>query len=224
MAHSPSQTVSGSTREKIKTAAAEEFIERGFDGSRMQAIANRAGANKAMIYYYFHSKEALFEAIVRETFEELFSLFSEIQPEREIDPETLIPRIVHVHTQFLLEHPHLPKMMIRELHTGHPIVEKVLKQLFANMKRGQYAGFLKVFEAAAKAKKIRKVDPQQTIWNIVALNIFYFVARPFLNAGWPEVFNTKSEREILSQREKAVADLLLYGLSTRKQRSPVVRP
>jgi len=216
MPRSQTQIASNSTREKIKAAAAEEFIDRGFDGSRMQAIADRAGANKAMIYYYFHSKEALFEAIVRETFEELFGLFSEIKPEREVDPETLIPRIVHIHTRFLFEHPHLPKMMVRELHAGHPIVEKVLKELFANLKRGRYGEFLKVFEAAAKARKIRRVDPQQTMWNIVALNIFYFVAKPFLSAGWPEVFNEKSENEILNQREKSVADLLLYGLSPRK--------
>jgi TetR/AcrR family transcriptional regulator len=201
-----------STREKIKAAAAEEFTEKGLDGARMQAIADRAGANKAMIYYYFHSKEALFEAIIRETFAELFHMFSEIKPDRDLDPAKLVPRIVHIHMQFLLEHPYIPKIMVRELHSGHPIAEKVLKEMFGNMKRDRFPDLVKVFEAGARAGKIRKVDPLQTLWSIVALNIFYFVARPFLNAGWPELFSKKTERRILEAREKAVADLILHGL------------
>jgi TetR/AcrR family transcriptional regulator len=200
------------TRERIKAAAAGVFIEKGLDGARMQAIADRAGANKAMIYYYFHSKEALFEAVIRETFEELFVLFSEIKPEGKIDPKILIPRIVHVHMQFLADHPYIPKIMVRELHSGNRIAEKVLRELFAKMKLGRYFNFIKAFEAGAKSGKIRKVDPLQTIWNIVALNIFYFVARPFLQAGWPELFEGRSEKQILKSREKAVSDFILHAL------------
>jgi len=203
---------SGTTRERIKAAAAEVFIDKGLDGARMQAIADRADANKAMIYYYFHSKEALFEAIIRETFEELFRLFSGIQPDRNLDPKKLIPRIVHIHMRFLADHPYIPKIMVRELHSGNRIAEKVLRELFAKMKLGQYFNFIKVFEAGAKAGKIRKVDPLQTIWNIVALNIFYFVARPFLAAGWPELFDGRSEEELMKEREKAVSDFILHAL------------
>jgi len=60
-------------RDRIKQAAAEVFSERGFDGARMQEIADRAGANKAMIYYYFNSKEALFTAIFSENFTNLLN-------------------------------------------------------------------------------------------------------------------------------------------------------
>jgi TetR/AcrR family transcriptional regulator len=200
------------TRERIKAAAAEVFIEMGLDGARIQAIADRAGANKAMIYYYFHSKEALFEAVIRETFEELFVLFSEIRPEGKMDPKILIPRIVHIHMKFLADHPYIPKIMVRELHSGNRIAEKVLRELFSKMKQGRFPDFFKVFEAGAKAGKIRKVDPLQTIWNIVALNIFYFVARPFLQAGWPELFEGRSDEWILKSREKAVSDFILHAL------------
>jgi TetR/AcrR family transcriptional regulator len=206
------QKESESTRERIKAAAAEVFIEKGLDGARMQAIADRAGANKAMIYYYFHSKEALFEAVIRETFEELFSLFSDIQPGRSLDPKKLIPQIVHIHMQFLADHPYIPKIMVREMHSGNRIAEKVLRELFTKLKLGRYPNFIKVFEAGARAGKIRRVDPLQTIWNIVALNIFYFVARPFLTAGWPELFKGRSEEEILKAREKAVSDFILHAL------------
>ena len=202
----------GPTRERIKAAAAEVFIEKGLDGARMQAIADRAGANKAMIYYYFHSKEALFEAVIRETFEELFRLFSGIQPDRNLDLKKLIPQIVHIHMRFLADHPYIPKIMVRELHSGNRIAEKVLREIFTKMKLGRYFNFIKAFDAGAKAGKIRRVDPLQTIWNIAALNIFYFVARPFLTAGWPELFEGRSEEELLRAREKAVSDFILHAL------------
>jgi TetR/AcrR family transcriptional regulator len=208
------KTESEPTRERIKAAAVEVFIEKGLDGARMQAIADRAGANKAMIYYYFHSKEALFEAVIRETFEELFVLFSEIKLEGKSDPINVIPQIVHIHMKFLADHPYIPKIMVRELHSGNGIAEKVLREVFMKMKQGRFPDFFKSFEAGVKAGKIRKVDPFQTIWNIVALNIFYFVARPFLQAGWPELFEGRSEEQILKSREKAVADFILHALRT----------
>ncbi len=202
-----------STREKIKAAAAAEFIEKSFHGARMQSIADRAKANKAMIYYYFHSKEALFEAIIRETFEELFSLFSsEIRSDAIPDPETLIRGMVHKHMGFLAEHPHLPKLLVREMHTGQPIAARVFRELFQKLRKGLFPDFDRIIQSWITAGKIRNVDSRQVVWNIVSLNIFYFMAKPFLEAGWPEVFDSFSEDQIIERREEAVADLLVHGL------------
>ena len=49
-----------STEEKILTAAKKVFLTRGMDGARMQDIADEAGINKALLHYYFRSKEKLF--------------------------------------------------------------------------------------------------------------------------------------------------------------------
>ncbi|HRR94032.1 MAG TPA: helix-turn-helix domain-containing protein, partial [Bacteroidales bacterium] len=51
------------TEEKIFEAATEVFQEKGFDGTRMQNIAQRAGINKALLHYYFRKKDALFDAV-----------------------------------------------------------------------------------------------------------------------------------------------------------------
>ena len=65
------------TEEKIFEAAAEVFEERGLAGSRMQEIADRAGLNKALLHYYFRSKDKLFEAVFAKLagtmFKKLFS-------------------------------------------------------------------------------------------------------------------------------------------------------
>ncbi len=61
----------GRTREKILTRATEEFAARGFDGGRVDQIARRCGLSKNMLYYYFHSKEKLFLAVLERMYESL---------------------------------------------------------------------------------------------------------------------------------------------------------
>lgn len=201
------------TREKLKLAALEEFVEKGYDGARMQEIANRAGANKAMIHYYFTSKDALFESIIRETFEELFQLFSQIWSMADQSPEELIRKTVYAHFQFLSEHPYLPRIIVRELNSNNPIVEKVMHDLFEQMGNTNIRQAVDTLAAGVEAGKLRKVDPKQTIWNIIGLNLFFFIAKPLLKAIWQEEF--VDEEKLLVKREKAIVDLLLYGLLPR---------
>ena len=58
---------------EILTAAFEEFAERGYGGARMAAVAERAGIAKGLIYHYFPSKAALFEATIRARTERTFA-------------------------------------------------------------------------------------------------------------------------------------------------------
>jgi TetR/AcrR family transcriptional regulator len=202
-----------STREKIKAAAFEEFASRGYDGARMQEIANHAGVNKAMIHYYFQTKENLFRTIILEAFKNLFVRFSEIWRYENLQPNELIPKLVHTHLQFLADQPYLPQMMGRELNSGNPIVENVLKDLFDEMLKNTTGGPAKLIANWTQSGLIRNVDPQQSIWNIVALNLFIFIAKPLLKTIWSDDF--KDEKELLAKREKAIVDLLLYGLLPR---------
>jgi TetR/AcrR family transcriptional regulator len=206
----------GSTREKIKAAATEVFVEKGFAGARMQEIADRAGANKALIHYYFQSKEHLFESILRETFEDLFGRMIRLRPPAgNFSPEKIVPQIVHTHMRFLHDHPELPKLLVREMHTDNPIIKKVMGDILRKVKRGLFFDFSTLLRVGALAGRVRRVDPRQTIWSLVGMNLFFFVARPVLEAGWPELF--KNEDKLLAEREKAVADLFLYGILPGKK-------
>lgn len=201
-----------STREKIKAAALEEFVEHGYDGARMQEIANRAGANKAMIHYYFQSKDALFEAILRESFEEMFQLFGQVWESNQ-STEQLITTTVHEHLQFLAAHAHLPRILIRELNSNNPIVEKVMHELFKQIGHRRVRQAVEALATGIESGKLRPIDPKQTIWNIIALNIFIFIARPLLKVIWKEDF--ADDQKLLAKREAAIIDLLLYGLLPR---------
>ncbi|MBY0217815.1 TetR/AcrR family transcriptional regulator [Paenibacillus illinoisensis] len=59
------------TQQKILAAAEEVFAEKGFDGARVDEIAKRANVNKAMLYYYFQSKEQLLRALTEKHFKEM---------------------------------------------------------------------------------------------------------------------------------------------------------
>src|ERR1700744_4857290 len=64
------QQRSAETRVAILTAAANIFAKDGLAGARTDAIAAAAGVNKALLYYYFRSKESLYEAVVDDQFAE----------------------------------------------------------------------------------------------------------------------------------------------------------
>lgn len=85
------------TREKILAAAKKTFARKGFDGARVDEIAQKAKVNKALIYYYFKSKEEILEEIMKQFLEESINRKYAIvernrkeSPKKKIDPKELI--------------------------------------------------------------------------------------------------------------------------------------
>src|SRR4029078_3015094 len=102
------------TEEKILSAAKKVFLKEGMAGARMQDIADEAGINKAMLHYYFRSKEKLFETIFKELsieflprvnaiFESDLSLFEKI----EVFCSEYISR--------MMENPFIPLFIVNEI-------------------------------------------------------------------------------------------------------------
>ncbi len=73
------------TRSKILAAALEEFAAKGLAGTRVDEIARLAGVNKAMIYYHFDSKEALFDALFQSELEQLRAELAAVLAGRDIN-------------------------------------------------------------------------------------------------------------------------------------------
>lgn len=81
---------SAETKARVLQAAIREFSERGFDGARVDQIAQRAGANKFSVYAYFSSKDELFRAVLERTYETFRSHqtdaeFGEMEPQRALE-------------------------------------------------------------------------------------------------------------------------------------------
>ena len=66
------------TEERIFEAARKVFARKGRDGARMQEIADEAGINRALLHYYFRSKQGLFEAVFEYMFEQYMRSFDAV--------------------------------------------------------------------------------------------------------------------------------------------------
>ena len=85
-------------------AAKREFARLGFGGARIDAIAERAKANKRMIYHYFNSKEILFTAVLEDAYLDIRAAERKLELDK-MEPRTAIDTLVAFTWQYYLKHP-----------------------------------------------------------------------------------------------------------------------
>ncbi|MFW5716915.1 MAG: TetR/AcrR family transcriptional regulator [Spirochaetota bacterium] len=107
--------MSEDTRERILQAATREFSDKGFDGARVEAIAKRAGVNKALIYYYFRSKQellkALYDGLWQAVLEKLSAAYDHAPPD---EARERTHRFTHELLEFLLARRDLVRIIFME--------------------------------------------------------------------------------------------------------------
>ncbi len=117
---------SDQTKNKILTAALDEYASKGFAGTRVDQIAQVAGVNKAMIYYYFASKEELFNELIRLEMEQLKQELGEVLSERDVNSLEDMTQA----TRELLEYVESKKKLLRVLMSGAILQEALQPPLF----------------------------------------------------------------------------------------------
>lgn len=168
------------TETLIMEAAKRVFLEKGFDGTRMQDIADVAQINKSLLHYYYRSKDKLFEAVFTDAFSKfipkVIGLLSISLPFKE-----KMILFVKTYSEMLSDNPFIPSFILHELNR-HP------ERIVNTMKEGGLihndmeipAMFFKQIEEEIKKGNIKPIEPYQLIVNLLALCIFPFVARPML--------------------------------------------
>jgi len=190
------------TEEKIYEAARRIFLLKGMDGTRMQEIADEAGMNKALLHYYFRSKENLFKAVFKDIFTKFFSkvkdtIFSDISAK-----EKLIVFIDN-YINLIQANPYVPQFIINEINRD----PKVLKSLmFESGIEPQM--FLKMFFDEVQAGTLSKLDPRHIVVSILGMLVFPFVARPLMQMVY---FNDDQEAYtiFLNERKEIVKNMIL---------------
>jgi len=196
------------TQETILRAAMSEFAERGLGGARVDRIADRAGINKKLIYYYFGNKEKLFLAALETTYGDIR------EAERALNLEALAPadavrRLVNFTWQHFLDHPEFLSLLNSEnLHSARhlkqsPRIREMhapLAQLLGGvLERGRREG---VFRGG--------VDPVQLYISIAALAYFYLSNNPTLSTIFGRnLMAAKALSERLSHITEVVMGYLL---------------
>jgi TetR/AcrR family transcriptional regulator len=199
------------TEERILEAAKKVFMLKGSAGARMQDIADEAGINKALLHYYFRSKEKLFEVIFREAAGKLMAGISKIFDEEDADFFEQLRTFCKMYIQLGKDHPYLPIFVLHEMHTGDG---KVFRNIMASYKGKPFASIVNAIQKAIAAKKIIAVDPLQLILNMLSLCIFPVIAKPMFQ----QVSGVSEARYdgLLESRSEEVSAFIINAIRYKK--------
>ena len=191
--------------EKILTAAQTVFIRKGMDGSRMQEIADEAGINKALLHYYFRSKQKLFEAIFSKVFNQIFPDIRNLLLSEE-PFEVKIAAFIERYIDLLLKHPFLPSFILKEINRDPEFLASIIKKQGINP-----SDLVTLIEQEKEKGKLKKMDPRELMVNILSLSIFPFAARPLMQIVF---FNNdqKAYKKFLIQRKVTIKEFILNSI------------
>ncbi|HEY3372586.1 MAG TPA: TetR/AcrR family transcriptional regulator [Prolixibacteraceae bacterium] len=169
------ETKKDTTEEKILEAARNVFVIKGMEGARMQEIADEAGINKALLHYYFRSKERLFEAIFSGVIKMAFpKIMNILQSEAGIVSK--IEQIIDAYIDLLIKHPFIPGFVMKELNRDPSGLFKLVVKFGLNPQ----VLFDQIQQAIDRGEIIR-IKPQHLVSNIISMCVFPFAARPILS-------------------------------------------
>jgi len=190
---------------KIMDAARDVFHHRGYDGARMQEIADAAGINKALLHYYYRSKEKLFDTLFLEAISRIMPRIIDILQE-DIPLEDKIRKFVESYIDLLLANPYMPGFVIREL-SSRP---ERLQHIFSKLKGPDHLRIIEQYDEGVRDGRYLPISGEQFAVTLVASCVFPFVARPVV-----QFVLQKSESEyqkFLVQRKTAATTLLLNAI------------
>jgi len=202
----PRQTRSTETRAAILAAAGSIFAKSGLAGARTDAIAAAAGVNKALLYYYFSSKNRLYEAVVEDHFREFNRQAMEVLTGPGPAGEVLL-RYVGLHFDFISARHQAAPLFQQIMMAGGEFLERLVRKYFAP--RGEALG--KLIVRGIRSGEFRRVDPFHASVSIVSLIVFYFSAARVLGLlGYSDAYRAAN----LKRRKREVLDFIRRGLFT----------
>lgn len=169
------------SRAAILQAAVREFSREGVAGARIDAIARSARVNKALLYYYFKDKDALYSAVLDHVFGGLTTTvnaaFALNAPPRE-----KILAYVRAHFDYVAGHPLYPRIVQGEMmsagRNGSSQLDRIVKHYFRPL-AGQLS---QVLTEGMAAGDFRSVDPMQVVPSIISVIVFYFTNAPAMRS------------------------------------------
>jgi AcrR family transcriptional regulator len=183
------------------------------DGARMQDIANRAGINKALLHYYFRTKDMLFDAVFQKLAGMMFDKFAPVLKE-DMSLEEKIRYFFREHISFLQKNPKLPGFIINEINRNPGRIKKIISHIdigrYWKMLEDQHR------EELVEYNLTRESIPQ-IMTTIASMSVFPFAARAILESLMEKQgidYNT-----YLEQRKEFAADFVIAAIKNLKNKS-----
>ena len=162
------------TEQIILEAAEAEFLEKGYSNAKMMAIAQRAGVAHSMLHYYFRSKENLFQGILQQKMQEMFSLQGEAL-EGETTFEGLLRKVRDLRDRFFAANPKFAYFILTEV-MGNAQNRALLVQLVERMSRTSMVKLRELLEQEMAAGRMRRMRIENVILMMITLDVAMLTA------------------------------------------------
>ncbi len=192
------------TRAAILRAAADVFAQSGLAGARTETIARAAGVNKALLYYYFKSKDGLYCAVLEEHLREFSRRGLEVL-DSPGSARSLVLRYVSMHFDFISSRPYYPALFQRMMMSGGRLLKRLVEEYFIPLSRK----FTALIERGIRNREFRRVDARHTAISLVALTVFYFSGAKVIREVSGVNPYSKSQ---LKRRKEEVLEFIRHGL------------
>jgi len=196
------------SRQAIFDAALEEFSLEGVAGGRMDRIANTAGVNKALLYYYFKDKETLYGALLDHVFSGLLDTVNQAM-DRATTPSERIIFWLNAHFDYVAHSPSYPRLvqyeMMRVNRAGSPHIKRLVSKYFQPITER----IMKAVEEGIEAGEFRPMNPRHFVSSAVAVITNYFLNVPLLRLALP---GDPLSPERIADRRAAVLDFVSCAL------------
>ena len=169
----PPASASSDSRTRIVRAAATEFAARGYAGASVDRIARAARLNKAMIYYHFPGKAALYREILGDMLGAVRARVAAVAAS-DATPQEKIRRYVAAIAAEAEARPHFPPIWLRELAEGGAHLDR---SIIRNV-RGVLTSLAAIQDEGRRAGRFRPISPLVLHGGIVAPLMFFFATAP----------------------------------------------
>ncbi len=166
------------SRAAILNAAVAEFAEHGIAGARTDAIARSAHVNKALLYYYFKDKDALYEAVLDHVFS---GLRARVMPvlESDLPPRQKMLEYLGAYFDYIAANPRFPRVVQSEwMHSGEGTarMQRVAQEYF----RPIFEKVAEILREGIRTGEFRALNPLDFLPSVAAMIVFYFSAAPLM--------------------------------------------
>ncbi|MGD2125783.1 MAG: TetR/AcrR family transcriptional regulator [Desulfobacteraceae bacterium] len=197
--------------DRILAAATEEFASNGFFGARTQAIADAAGVNKAMLHYYFRSKENLYSQVIKAAFERILTQVREAWLAK--GPlTTRLQGVVDSYMDTYEKNPGFIKIILREVVDGGERFRKSFKELHESDALNSGFTPIDLVRRVAEELGLSSVEAIHLIVNLVGMCVISFISPPLLEHLLD--FDVSDFEGFLKQRRIAIKAMVLAYAGT----------
>jgi TetR/AcrR family transcriptional regulator len=198
------------TARRILAAAERIFAARGLAGARTDEIARAAHVNKAMLYYYFRSKERLYRAVFENLFGQAGKMIQAEMP-AQASPRRTVLAFVEGYFKFRIENPNYARlmqhMMMEDPKQFRWVAREYFEQGFRRMTRTIKTGIAQ--------GEFQPLNAKHAMLNIIAMIVFYFSGAPVNSVL---LRRDALQAGVVEEHKRAVIDLLERGLFRKPAR------